>query len=85
MPCDKVKRLIAPAEYAQTLRNLPGLLDFASSGRQATAVVSDIDAVRPILASEVEEIDLNLDEIFEAYVIGRKEDQHAQPDLERVA
>ena len=33
-----------------------------------------------------QEIDLNLDEIFEAYVIGRrKEVTDAQPDLERVA
>jgi hypothetical protein len=30
-------------------------------------------------------MDLNLDEIFEAYVIGRKEVPSVQPDLERVA
>jgi ABC-2 type transport system ATP-binding protein len=82
---EKVKRLIAPLEYAHTLRGLAGLLDFSTSGRQATAVVDDIEAVRPSLNPSVEEIDLNLDEIFEAYVIGRKEGSHAQPDLERVA
>ena len=82
---NKVKRLIGPAEIAESLRHLPGLLDFGLSGRQATAVVEDIDAVRPILTSSAEEIDLNLDEIFEAYVIGRKDGSHAQPDLERVA
>lgn len=81
----KVKRLIAPAEYAQTLRGLAGLLDFAISGRQATAIVEDIDAISSNVRSQVEEIDLNLDEIFEAYVIGRKDGSHAQPDLERVA
>ncbi|HEY1686024.1 MAG TPA: ABC transporter ATP-binding protein [Tepidisphaeraceae bacterium] len=82
---EKVKRLIAPLEYAQTLRGLAGLLDFSTSGRQATAVVDDIEAVRSSLNPSIEEIDLNLDEIFEAYVIGRKEGSHAQPDLERVA
>lgn len=82
----KVKRLIAPANAAGALRNLPGLLDFSLAGRQATAVVEDIDTARPILATAAEEIDLNLDEIFEAYVIGRKDGgSHAQPDLERVA
>ncbi len=43
------------------------------------------DAARGGLQPQV--IDLNLDEIFEAYVIGkREEDGHvAQPGLERVA
>lgn len=84
----KVKRLIAPSEYAEILHNLPGLLDFALIGRQATAVVDDIDAARTSLGAAgvpAEEIDLNLDEIFEAYVIGRKENHDAEPDLERVA
>jgi ABC-2 type transport system ATP-binding protein len=82
---EKVKRLIAPAEAASHLRTLPGLLDFQIIGRQATAVVQDIDAARPLLNESIEEIDLNLDEIFEAYVIGRKDGQHVEPDLERVA
>jgi len=59
------------------------------SGRQATAVVEDIAAARPVLSAAgvvAQEIDLNLDEIFEAYVIGRrKEHNHAQADVERVA
>jgi ABC-2 type transport system ATP-binding protein len=81
----KVKRLIASADVAETFRHLPGLLDFALSGRQATAVVEDIDAARSQLCATTEEIDLNLDEIFEAYVIGRKDGTHVDAAMERVA
>jgi ABC-2 type transport system ATP-binding protein len=85
---EQVKRLIAPLAAESFLATLPGLLDLNSSGRQVTAVVSDIAAVRPLLAASpvpISEIDLNLDEIFEAYVIGRKEAASATTDLERVA
>jgi ABC-2 type transport system ATP-binding protein len=85
---EQVKRLIAPIEAQPFLSGLPGLLDLNSTGRQATAVVSDIAAVRPMLAESpdhIDIIDLNLDEIFEAYVIGRKEGARAATDLERVA
>jgi ABC-2 type transport system ATP-binding protein len=85
----QVRRLIAPAEAEQVLRALPGVLDISRSGRQSTVVVENIELVRPILASAgvaAHEIELNLDEIFEAYVIGRrKEGSDAQPALERVA
>ena len=81
---EKVKRLIAPSGAEHLLRNLPGLLDLNTTGRQTTAVVSDIDAVVS-LPESVEVIDLNLDEIFEAYVIGRKEGSNAATHLERVA
>jgi ABC-2 type transport system ATP-binding protein len=85
----QVKRLIAPVEATEVLRGLPGVLDISRSGRQVAVVVENIAAVRPILqAADVtaQEIDLNLDEIFEAYVIGRrKEVADAEPDLERVA
>ncbi len=85
----QVKRLIAPLESLPLLRDLPGLLDLNVRGRQAIAVVSDISAARTALAAHpvaVEEMDLNLDEIFEAYVIGqRKGPPNAQAHLERVA
>jgi ABC-type multidrug transport system ATPase subunit len=84
-----VKRLIAPAEAATTLGQLPGLLDLAINGRQAAAVVEDIAAARQTLEAagvQAEEIDLNLDEIFEAYVIGRRKEQSdVPPPVERVA
>jgi ABC-2 type transport system ATP-binding protein len=83
-----VRRLVTPLEAENVLRNLPGVLDFSRLGRQATVVVEDIAAARPILAAAnvtAQEIELNLDEIFEAYVIGRKEGADAEPALERVA
>ncbi|HEX4052947.1 MAG TPA: ABC transporter ATP-binding protein [Tepidisphaeraceae bacterium] len=85
----KVKRLVAPAEAEEVLGGLPGILDITRRGRQVTVVLEDIESARPALAAAgvtVQEIDLNLDEIFEAYVIGRRKvDQNAQPPLERVA
>lgn len=84
----QVKRLIGPLDALAVFRNLPGLLDLSASGRQASAVVGDIAAARPLLQKSgvmAEEVDLNLDEIFEAYVIGRKEAGDAQTHLERVA
>jgi len=85
---EAVKRLIVPLESENVLRSLPGLLDIGRIGRQSTAVVEDISKARPILAAAgigAQEMELNLDEIFEAYVIGRKEVPSGQPDLERVA
>ena len=85
---EHVRRLIAPAESSEILRRLPGILDFNQSGRQATAVVEDIFAARPKSIStgvSAQEVELNLDEIFEAYVIGRKDGTDAPADLERVA
>jgi ABC-2 type transport system ATP-binding protein len=83
-----VKRLIAPLEAEPALRDLPGLLDVSIRGRQVAAVVSDIAAARAVLLVcpfPVEEMDLNLDEIFEAYVIGQpKEPTDAEAHLERV-
>jgi ABC-2 type transport system ATP-binding protein len=85
----QVKRLVVPADAEKILRNLPGLLDINITGRQATAVVEDIIAARAAMNGTgvtPQEIDLNLDEIFEAYVIGRrKEGNDVEPHLERVA
>jgi len=84
----KVKRLILPAQAEATARGLPGLLDFSHGGRQIAVVVEDAPAATAVLRAEgvaADEVDLNLDEIFEAYVIGRKEPASAEPLLERVA
>jgi ABC-2 type transport system ATP-binding protein len=85
----QVKRLVAPVEVEGELRGLPGILDVSRNGRQVTAVVQDIAAARSAIAkmgADVREVDLNLDEIFEAYVIGRrKEESNAQAPVERVA
>ena len=86
---NRVKRLIAPAKAQSVLRDLPGVLDLSLSDRQASAVVEDIEAALPAARSAgvpIEVIDLNLDEIFEAYVIGRRKEQTNAPTrLERVA
>lgn len=86
---EKVKRLILPAAAEPIARALPGLLDISRAGRQIAVVVEDAPAAIAVLRGEgvllSEEIDLNLDEIFEAYVIGRKEPASAEPPLERVA
>jgi len=83
-----VKRLILPATAEETARKIPGLLDISRSGRQVVAVVADAPSAIETLRREqiaFDESDLNLDEIFEAYVIGRKEPANAEPPLERVA
>jgi ABC-2 type transport system ATP-binding protein len=84
-----VKRLFAPAAAEASLRALPGLLDFSIDGRQAVAVVRDVEAARGPLAAggvEVDEQDLSLDEIFEAFVIGRRKEAAGEnAHLERVA
>ena len=70
-----VKRIVVAADAEPILARLPGLLDVAPSGRQATAVTEDVTAARTALSAAgvpFEEVDLNLDEIFEAFVIGRK-------------
>jgi ABC-2 type transport system ATP-binding protein len=79
---ESVKRVvIEPVPEAQVSR-LPGLLDVqVSDGRWAVSV-EDIAAARQPLAAmscgEPVVVDLNLDEIFEAYVIGRREVASAQ-------
>jgi ABC-2 type transport system ATP-binding protein len=84
----QVKRLITSSDAMNIFSKLPGLLDLSHSGRQISAVVEDIAAARVQLQTAgvtATELDLNLDEIFEAYVIGRKEAPHAETALERVA
>jgi len=84
----KVRRLIIPIEAADAVTRLPGVLDVRESGRQIAVVTEDADAALESLRRagvSAEDIALNLDEIFEAYVIGRKEPTHAKPSLERVA
>jgi ABC-2 type transport system ATP-binding protein len=85
---ERVKRLVLPADAENAARKLPGLLDINRSGRQIIAVVDNAQAAVAALDRDQiphEQLDLNLDEIFEAYVIGRKEPANAEPSLERVA
>lgn len=84
----RVKRIVTSTDSERVLRELPGVLDLSRSGRQVAAVVEDIAAAAPALVRSgvpFDTVDLNLDEIFEAYVIGRKEPVDAEPAVERVA
>ena len=90
---DTVKQIIMPAFEYDAIETLPGTLDVKRRGNQVAVVVEDVGrAVVEVerTAATYDVIDLNLDEIFEAYVIGKreagKEDGHvASPGLERVA
>jgi len=70
---EKVKRLIFEAEAYDALPDgVSGQLDVQRAGRQVAVVVEDIDEARRALDGRTPEVvDLNLDEIFEAYVIGK--------------
>jgi ABC-2 type transport system ATP-binding protein len=78
---EKVKRIILKPVDAARAPELPGVLDFQAQDGQWSLTVDGVEAVRPALASisrsDLTVIDLNLDEIFEAYVIGRREVPHA--------
>jgi ABC-2 type transport system ATP-binding protein len=78
---EKVKRIILKPVDAARAPELPGVLDFQAQDGQWSLTVEGVEAVRPALASmsrgDLTVVDLNLDEIFEAYVIGRREVHHA--------
>ena len=92
-----VKQLILPAaaseQWTKLVRALPDVkvLDTRNTGKQIAIVVENaaeaLNAARQEgLSPKV--VDLNLDEIFEAYVIGKRDGQqqgNPEPDLERVA
>lgn len=82
-----VKRIIGPAEKRGALRGLPSVLDAEDAGYETWVTVED--APTALLAASqkglhVKTVDLNLDEIFAAYVIGRKNRPSAEPSLERM-
>jgi ABC-2 type transport system ATP-binding protein len=78
---EKVKRIVLKPADAARAPELPGVLDFQAQDGQWSLTVEGVDAVRPALASisrgDLTVMDLNLDEIFEAYVIGRRKVPHA--------
>lgn len=71
---EDVKRMVFPTEYAsEVLAQFP-IIQFQNHGRDASVVVEDAPAATCILQEwEVpyQTVDLNLDEIFEAYVTDR--------------
>jgi ABC-2 type transport system ATP-binding protein len=72
-----VKRVVLPLEAAHELPLPPGLLDARTYGQRLVATVDGPAGLVEQLAAdgvEHEVLDLSLDEIFEAFVIGRPQD-----------
>ena len=86
---DGVKRFIVPLPQSAEPIQVPGLLDVQIEGDTAALVSESPDAAAAVLqsscAGRIEPEHLNLDEIFEALVIGRRSvDPFQRGDLEPV-
>ena len=71
----RVRQLRVEAEaWGEVGGKVPGVLDVKQDGARVVVVVSDVGRAREVLGGAVMgETELNLDEIFEAYVAGKKE------------
>ena len=78
---ESVKRVVLRPKEGVRLEGVPGLLDADSRDGTWGVTVENVEAARGPLGSmsrdELSVVALNLDEIFEAYVIGRREVIHA--------
>ena len=78
---EQVKRIVLKPASAARVPDLSGLLDIQVHDGQWSLTLEGVEAAQPALASiaqgDLSVMDLNLDEIFEAYVIGRREVPHA--------
>jgi ABC-2 type transport system ATP-binding protein len=74
---ERVRRVELPLTDAAKLREVPWLLDVRTEGDRTFVTVADFEAAREPLdrlsRNGMPATSLNLDEIFEAYVAGRKE------------
>ena len=72
-----IKRIIVKPSDGAKLPEIPGLLDVQAQDGQWLVTTENAEAARRALSSinpaGLSAVDLNLDEIFEAFVIGRKE------------
>lgn len=72
---ENIKRFVIASDSLEKVRSLNGLLDFVVSGRQIALVAERAaetrDALRQ-LGVGFEESNMNLDSIFEAYVVGNR-------------
>ena len=74
---DTVRRFVLRPKAAMDLAKIPGVLDAVQQDGQWNVTVESANQAhaRPLIAAagdDVEEMGLNLDEIFEAYVIGNR-------------
>lgn len=67
---EKVRRFVVPNRDVK-LNGMRGVLDVSRLGDSTSIVLEDREAIRS-LQTPVQEVGLNLDEIFEAYVIGNR-------------
>jgi len=78
---EQVKRIVFNPTDGARLPEIPGLLDFQAQDGQWSLTLEGVADAQRALASisrgNLSVMDLNLDEIFEAYVIGRREVTHA--------
>ena len=73
---ESVKRLIVPTEHSDRAKDLPEVLDVRREAHRVAVTVRDAKLACTQLAEagiSPEVVDLNLDEIFEAYVVGKTE------------
>lgn len=88
---EDVKRLILTSDDLDKIESLSGVLDLRRGGERVAVTVEHYGVAREQLdAARIvyETVDLNLDEIFEAYIIGKPngdEDENKKPAVERVA
>lgn len=77
-----VKQLILSHEAFTANRKHLAVLDVRSDGDRMVIAVADAEKSREILGYEgvdFQVVDLNLDEIFEAYVVGRRDNAASEP------
>lgn len=85
---EDVKRLVVPAERGGDWLSGLEVLDLRRDGGEIVVTVEDApDAVTALRAANVPHrvVDLNLDEIFEAYVCGRRDEVEGMSAVEKVA
>ncbi len=81
---EQVKRLIFTTESFRAAGNLPTTLDVKHDANQVAVVVEDAKvaiAAARAAGQTPEVVDLNLDEIFEAYVIGKRGGRTAEVEV----
>lgn len=74
---DSVRRFLLTPKPAADLSSIPGLLDIARTGENISITAENCDEntrtrIKELTQNSMEESALNLDEIFEAYVIGNQ-------------
>jgi ABC-2 type transport system ATP-binding protein len=78
---ESVRKFILKPTPEADFSRLPGILDILKSGENVSVTIEDCDEpkrakIKAMSSNGTQETALNLDEIFEAYVIGNRGHQH---------